>query len=37
MEDPIGRGMESGFISIPTEVAPFNYGRYNSTGGLPFR
>jgi hypothetical protein len=30
--DPIGREMESGFISTLTEVAGhFNYGRYNST------
>jgi len=32
-EGPIGREMESGFISTLTEVAGrFNYGRYNSTG-----
>ena len=32
MEDPIGRVMENGSTSIPTEEAnPFNYGRYQST------
>ena len=30
--DPVGREMESGFISTPTEEAdPFSYGRYHST------